>query len=156
MRYLLFAALLLTFASCTKDKQEEPMVNEFNIWDGPTIEFTKEAEVDPMVEANQDRITSSVWITRGNDGGQIFNIAEEAEYNKQNSPTGTRWAVGELSEVESLTFNSLRGTLENPKDHVGTNLVMHIVEEDVYLSVKFTRWDQNKAGGFTYERSTEN
>ena len=42
-------------------------------WDGPTMTFTKADNADPTSEANQDRITPNVWLTRGNSGGQIYN-----------------------------------------------------------------------------------
>ena len=41
-----------------------------------------------------------------------------------------------------------------PKNIVGKDLVLHLIEEDIYLSVKFKSWSQGKKGGFSYERST--
>ena len=127
-----------------------------NTWTGPNITFTKADGADPTVEANQDRITSNVWITRGNTGGQIFNIKEESVSNNTNSPTGTKWAIGTIDQKESLTFQKFRTAVGKPKDVVGKNLVMYLEDDDIYLSVKFTSWSQQKNGGFTYERSTSN
>ena len=130
--------------------------SESTIWNGTTITFTKADGVNPEEEANQDRITDNIWITRGNDGGQIFNIKTETSYNKTDSPVGTKWAVGTLDEIETLTFKKFRAAVEKPNSSlVGKNLVMYLEEDDIYLSVKFTSWSGQKNGGFAYERSTK-
>ncbi|MDB4087425.1 hypothetical protein N9523_07120 [Flavobacteriaceae bacterium] len=126
------------------------------IWNGSNITFTKADGANPEEEANQDRITDNIWITRGNDGGQIFNIKTETSYNKTDSPVGTKWAVGTLDEIETLTFKKFRAAVEKPNSSlVGKNLVMYLEEDDIYLSVKFTSWSDQKNGGFAYERSTK-
>ena len=125
------------------------------VWRGNTITFTKLDGADPSLEANQDRITSNVWITRGNTGGQIFNIKKESVSNKTNSPIGTKWAVGTLDQIDSLTFKKFREAVGKPQDVVGKNLVMYLEDDDIYLSVKFTSWSQGKNGGFAYERTSK-
>ena len=129
--------------------------NAQTIWDGPMIEFTKENNADPTKTINQDVITSDVALTRGN-SGEIYNAALESIYEKGTSPLGTEWAIGDLSELESLTFSSFRTTVGKPKFVVGKKLVLHITAENVYLSVEFTSWSQRSGGGFTYKRSTNN
>jgi hypothetical protein len=130
--------------------------SESTIWNGNTITFTKADGANPEEEANQDRITDNIWITRGNDGGQIFNIKTETSYNKTDSPVGTKWAVGTLDEIETLTFKKFRAAVEKPNSSlVGKNLVMYLEEDDIYLSVKFTSWSAQQKGGFAYERSTK-
>ena len=130
--------------------------SEPTIWNGTTITFTKADGANPEEEANQDRITDNIWITRGNDGGQIFNIKTETSYNKTDSPVGTKWAVGTLDDIETLTFKKFRAAVEKPNSSlVGKNLVMYLEEDDIYLSVKFTSWSDQKNGGFAYERSTK-
>ena len=130
--------------------------SESTIWNGNTITFTKADGANPEEEANQDRITDNIWITRGNDGGQIFNIKTETSYNKTDSPVGTKWAVGTLDEIETLTFKKFRAAVEKPNSSlVGKNLVMYLEEDDIYLSIKFTSWSEQKNGGFAYERSTK-
>ena len=135
---------------------EEQSSSESTIWNGTTITFTKADGANPEEEANQDRITDNVWITRGNDGGQIYNIAKEDSPNQTNSPVGTKWAVGTLDQIETLTFKKFRAAVEKPNSSlVGKNLVMYLEEDDIYLSVKFTSWSEQKKGGFAYERSTK-
>ena len=133
-----------------------------NIWTGTNMTFTKGDQSDPTLESNQDRITDNVWITRPNkkeDGkngyGQIYNIKEESKPDENNSPVGTKWAVGTIDQIETLTFIKFRAAVGKPKNVVGKNLVMYLEKDDVYLSVKFTSWSQGEKGGFAYERSTK-
>jgi hypothetical protein len=151
------ASIIVNLTDVEESEQEEDTTtNEpsFTIWDGPTIRFSKADDADPTLESNQDRITSSVWITRGNAGGQIYNAAMEASPNQELSPMGTEWAEGTLDEIESLTFQPFRAAVGAPRSVVGKALVMHIIQEDVYLSVTFTSWSRQRGGGFAYERST--
>jgi hypothetical protein len=129
--------------------------NAQTIWDGPMIEFTKENNADPTKTINQDIITSDVALTRGY-GGEIYNATSETVNESGISPLGTEWAIGNLSEFESLTFSSFRTTVGAPKFVVGKKLVLHIIEENIYLSVEFTSWSKGKLGGFAYKRSTNN
>tara|TARA_B100000767_G_scaffold125470_1_gene119614 strand:+ start:298 stop:1896 length:1599 start_codon:yes stop_codon:yes gene_type:complete len=133
-----------------------------NVWTGTNMTFTKGDQSDPTMESNQDRITDNVWITRPNkkeDGkngyGQIYNIKEESKPDENNSPVGTKWAVGTIDQIESLTFKKFRAAVGKPKNVVGKNLVMYLEIDDVYLTVKFTSWSQGEKGGFAYERSTK-
>ena len=123
-------------------------------WDGPLMTFTKADNANPTLEANQDRITSNVWLTRGNDGGQIYNAKTESSSSKSSSPADTRWAFGTTSNLGSLTFSTFRGTTK-PKNAVGQNMVLNLVSADIYIDIKFTSWSPGKQGGFTYERSTD-
>ena len=153
IKLLLISLLIISCSS--SDEGENTFTDSATIWKGSTITFTKADGADPNVEANQDRITSNVWITRGNTGGQIFNIKKESVSNKTNSPIGTRWAVGTLGQVDSLTFKKFREAVGKPQDVVGKNLVMYLEDDDIYLSVKFTSWSQGKYGGFAYERTSK-
>jgi hypothetical protein len=129
--------------------------NAQTVWNGPIIEFVKQNNADPANTANQDIITSSVALTRGS-GGEIYNANLETIRHKGTSPLGTEWAIGDLLEIESLTFSTFRATVDKPKNVVGKKLVLHIIEENIYLSVEFTSWSQGKLGGFAYKRSTDN
>jgi hypothetical protein len=126
----------------------------YSLWDGPVLLFTKEPNKDPNEASNQDAITASVSITRGNDGGEIYNAIIENVSTKGTSPKGTKWAIGELSDVANLSFTSFRTAVDKPREAVGKNLVLYIEEEDIYLSVVFKSWG-NKNGSFSYERSTK-
>ena len=147
---------LFSLISCSEVNDEPNDTSSSIIWNGSLITFEKSDGADPTAEANQDRLTSNVWITRGNNGGQIYNIAKENTSNKDNSPVGTAWAIGTLDQIESLSFNKFRVAVGNPKDVVGKDLVMHLIEDDIYLSVKFSSWSSGQKGGFAYSRSTAN
>lgn len=157
--FFLTAALI---TSCSDDDTDpmnpmvDPGMNEITgeIWEGADITFTKEEGSDPTTAANQDRITDNVWITRGNDGGQIFNIKQEDDSTKSTSPTDTEWARGTTADVASLSFADFRTTI-TPKEVVGENLVVHLITDDIYIDIKFSSWSQGKTGGFAYTRSTK-
>ncbi len=129
--------------------------NPVTLWKGSNTTFTKTDGADPSKAENQDRLTANVWITRGNGGGQIYNAAKENGSSKTTSPTGTKWAVGSIDQVSSLSFKDFRTAVSKPKNVIGKNLVMHLVSDNIYVSVKFTSWSSGKAGGFAYERSTK-
>ncbi|MEO0339846.1 MAG: hypothetical protein AAF242_11580 [Bacteroidota bacterium] len=128
------------------------------VWTGADITFTKNTGTDPNAEANQDRLTDAVWITRGVTGGGIFNAKEESgKANKSTSPIGTKWAIGRLDDIDRLDFKNFRAAVGSPKNVVGKNLVLHLEADNIYLSVEFTSWSQGSGangGGFEYVRST--
>ena len=130
------------------------VIPHLRLWKGDNLTFAKADDANPSSESNQDRINDDVWITRGNNGGQIFNIKTETSSNKNASPAGTEWALGSIDNVANLKFAKFRTAVGDVKKIVGKDLVLHLIKEDVYLSVKFTRWSTNKGGGFSYERST--
>ena len=155
MRNDLFYTLILFFIiSCSKEKNTTNDTSLSNIWNGPIKFFEKKDNTNQLEKINQDSITENVIITRGNNGGQIFNIAKENEADKYKSPIGTEWAIGSLNQIDSLVFKDFRLAVK-PQYVVGKKLVLHLIEEDIYLSVEFKSWSSGKKGGFSYERSTE-
>ena len=147
-----------TVSSCSTPEEEAPGdTTSATIWTGSSKTFSKAVGADHTQSSNQDRLTSNVWITRANDGGQIFNIAKESTANKNSSPAGTKWSIGSINNINTLSFTNFRTAVGKPQEVIGKNLVMYLVDDDIYLSVKFTSWSagQNDGkGGFTYERST--
>jgi len=65
------------------------------------------------------------------------------------------WAIGTTDEIETLNFESFRSAVGKPQDVVGKDLVIHLLDDDIYLSIKFKSWSQGQKGGFSYERGTE-
>jgi hypothetical protein len=122
------------------------------IWTGPTISYTQPG-TDPTQPANQDRLTDAVWITRGASMG-IFNAVTESSYTHDVSPAGTRWAYGSLANYATLTYAPWEiWNGKKPPSMIGQDAVLHLMAEDIYLSIKFTAWP-GILGGFSYERST--
>lgn len=152
----IFTISLMTFFSCNSDRTIElPEVDEREIWTGTTTTFEKADDASPDEASNQDRITDKIWITRGNTGNEIFNIKDENSATKGSSPSGTQWAIGTISDIDNLDFKSFRGAIDKPKDVVGKDLVLFLTADNIFISVKFTKWSSGKAGGFAYERSTK-
>lgn len=129
------------------------------IWNGPTMTFTKVDYADPALEANQDRITPNVWLTRGNNG-QLYNAKTESDSSKSSSPDDTEWAFGTTSNLSSLTFSTFRGT-SKPQNTVGLDMVLHLITDNIYIDIKITSWTSGQGsgngngGGFSYQRSTD-
>jgi len=151
-KLLLLFQLSIFFISCSKEGTPNE-ISSSTIWNGPLKSFTKTDGSNASEETNQDRLTAKVWITRGNNGGQIYNAAQEDKSDKYKSPIGTEWAVGNIIDLDKLIFYDFRIAIQ-PKNIVGKDLVLHLIEEDIYLSVKFKSWSQGQKGGFSYERST--
>jgi hypothetical protein len=131
-------------------------------WSGAPMTFTKNINTDETQEANQDRITSNVWITRASRQG-IFNAASENSYEDFASPKGTEWAFGNTSNLGSLTFDSWEDTHgSEPLDCIDQEMVLHLITDDIYIDIKFLTWSTGNGmgggsgGGFSYSRSTQN
>src|SRR2546430_384546 len=73
------------------------------VWNGPTVSFSKLALADPTLPANQDRLTSDVWLARGNSSG-LYNAVSETGFTDFSSPAGTEWSYGTLANYTSLTY----------------------------------------------------
>ena len=74
--------IITVIIGCSKEKNAPNDTSSSDVWDGPVIYFEKEEEADFLDKINQDSITENIKITRGNDGGQIFNIAKENSSDK--------------------------------------------------------------------------
>lgn len=123
------------------------------VWTSNKMTFTKSDYADWTLEENQDRITSNVWITRGDMQG-IFNAKTESSW-LTTSPENTEWAYGSAANWESLTFqNWVDWHGWNPPSTVGQNAVLHLISEDIYIDIKFLSWTAGGGGGFSYERAT--
>lgn len=153
--FMLLVGLSIT-VSCSEDDDATALpVNEApTVWSGERMTFTKNDGADPSEAQNQDRLTDLVWITRGNNGGQIYNAASETVVNSTTSPSGTAWAVGSINDIDDLEFGPFRSTVR-PQDVVGKQLILHLIEDNIYLEVEFISWSNGKAGGFAYERTTK-
>ena len=138
-------------------------------WTGPTLTFSKAASVDPLLPANQDRLTNDVWLTR-NDFKGLLNAVLDCDVfgctYSDNSPMGTEWATelqnsgatiaatnwAALNFVDWEVAYGDQGLLLN--NITSLPAVVHLIADDVYLDLKFTQWGAHSGGGFTYERST--
>jgi hypothetical protein len=153
------------------------------VWSGLATGFSKAADTEWSLPQNQDRITSSVFITRALGSG-IFNAESESFYTTSGgglpnvSPAGTEWAwdlMGNNSGLQiaatnwaALVFNPWKtahsgavagppGSGGGPSATVGIPGVLHVISEDIYIDIKFTSWGQGSGAGgaFSYERAID-
>ena len=125
------------------------------IYDGPLLTFEKGELTDPSLEANQDRITDNVWITRNNNGGLYNRVVNTAFSQAQGSPVDTEWAEGTLEDRDNLTFTDWRTAVNaNPPSSIGKTYVVHLITDNIFLEVTFLTWRGNNNGSFSYERTT--
>jgi|GEM_PF-2542080 len=119
------------------------------------VSFTKENNADWTLEANQDRITDNVWITRQNNQG-IYNAFNQASYpgNAVGGPSHTEWKLG--STTEAGTYSSWVSAVQNnPGLYCNNDNVMslHIIDLDLYFDVVWHSFTGgNGGGGFAYTR----
>lgn len=155
---LIFTVVVLViFTSCKKESDEQEKIPE-NIWTGPFVEFSKDAEDDWTLASNQDKITDNVTFTRANKKA-IFNIANESSYSDDfGGPSDTEWAIGNIDDWESLEYSKWIEAVDgSPTDFLNQNMVVHLVTDDIYFSIIFTLWGggaTNNSGALTYKRST--
>lgn len=124
-----------------------PLTHASTVWNGPTINFSHTS-----VGVN-DQLTSGVALTRGNGGG-LYNAVTESFASGGTSPSDTKWAVGSLANFNTLTYGACPlESGERPPNDVGTTYVVHLINEDIYLSIKLTSWTSGGTG-FAYTRST--
>jgi hypothetical protein len=133
-------------------------VRAATIWNGTNLTFTHINGSNPFLAANQDRMTSDIWLTRSSSQG-LFNANNEGGFTHFSSPVGTEWATGLLTNFASLTYHDwntwAKGVNAGPPSTVGVSAVLHLIQDDIYLSIKFTSWTSGGAGGgFSYTRST--
>ena len=126
------------------------------IWNGPTINF-----VHSNTNGNPgDQWTTGVIITRKNllgKSGGLYNAVTETGATVGISPKDTKWAIGALSNYNKLTYGPCPLEANGPASKIGTTYVVHMTNEDIYLSLKLTSWGGAGGSGdkfFSYIRST--
>jgi hypothetical protein len=106
------------------------------LWTGPDTNFTQSASnlVDELVPG-------AVSLSR-NYSQWLFNPDAGDQGPGPNTPTDTLWAFGTLDNYAALSYapfasyrnGNLSGVL------VGNPMVVHLINEDIYLSLTFTAW----------------
>ncbi len=161
MRTLSFVAMLIAGMGFASVAPAAPLV-----YTGYEVSFAKEAFADSTLPENQDSILIGVAITRGDSRG-IYNIAQEDSFFDNSSPAGTEWAFvnnnpeATLSATNwaALTFADWQtangGGGGGPLNTVGQDAVVHLIDQDIYLDIRFTEWGVGTGGGgsFAYDRA---
>ena len=121
------------------------------IWTGEKITFSK------LALGDADALTSNVTLKRGANSG-LYNNVSETE-NTSISPADTRWAYGTTQDdLSSLSFDTFKNAVgqgnQGNKPPMGSDLVLHLVTDDIYMDITFLTWETN--GNYSYERSSPN
>jgi hypothetical protein len=102
-------------------------------------------------------MTTGVAITRGSSGG-LYNAVTESGATAGVSPKDTEWALGSLTDFATLTYGPCPLESGNrPPNDVGNTYVVHLVNENIYLSLTLTGWGGAGGSGdntFSYTRTT--
>lgn len=148
LRNLVPSAFCIAFAGASP-------IRAATVWNGPITNFSKSPFADWTQPANQDRITDKVWFTRANSQGP-FNANAESFFTHSFSPADTEWASGQLVDYATLSYTNWDVWAAHfPPDSVGVEAVVHLISDDIYLSLKFSSWSSGgTGGGFSYDRST--
>ena len=115
------------------------------------IEFTKQDSADWILPENQDRISSSIWITRKHNQS-IFNIAREDGYSVSNSsPLGTLWSNAPTVNTQSSDYTSFVAMHEgNPQCIINDTVSLYIPDYERYFDLIFLSFSGgNSSGGFS-------
>lgn len=152
---LLVACVLASVATATP-----------TVYSGFDVSFAKASFADPFAAPNHDSIVTNVMLSRGTTGG-LFNLAQESSFVTNTSPLGTAWAFKSnnpgqtiaASNWAALSFTDWQTSLGGG-GNLATNIldgsgVLHLIDDDIYLDIRFTAWGVGSpaGGSFAYERS---
>jgi hypothetical protein len=127
-----------------------PLAHAQTIWNGPGITFSHTPQ-----NGLEDQLTPGVEIARAGNGG-LYNAVTESGATVGVSPKDTEWALGSLSNYSSLNYGPCPlESGESPQNDVGDTYVVHLVSEDIYLSLTLTGWGVGSGNtSFSYTRTT--
>lgn len=145
---LLGAASLMWVAFDTTSAQAS------TVWTGPNTNFTQ------TVSAPMDILVSnSVAISR-QPGSFLYNPYVDLFGPGEGTPSGTEWAFGTVASHGAFeSFSQIRADGAAAGQHVGQYIVgkamvLHLINEDILISLTFTAWPMFGGSTFTYNRST--
>jgi hypothetical protein len=140
-------ALLACFAATMFSAHATP-----TLWTGPNTNYTQSAAHPADV-----LVPGAVSLSR-NFSHWLFNTNTDHLGASTGTPSDTEWAFGALTNFASLSYKSFalfrNGNLSGVLVGVPPKpMVVHLINENIYLSVTFTAWPQG-GGFFAYTRST--
>jgi hypothetical protein len=136
------------------------------VYSGFDVSFSKSSFADPFVSPNFDSIVNDVALSRGDTAG-ILNVAQESSFVTNTSPVGTAWAFKSNNPGKTiaatnwadLTFADWQSSLGGGGNLATAILdgsgVLHLIDADIYLDIRFTAWGVGSpaGGSFAYERA---
>jgi hypothetical protein len=130
-----------------------PMCPAATVWTGPNITFTKSTATPA------DTIITGKVVLRRQSSKWLINLAAGETSATATSPKDTEWAFGDIANFATLTYQTM-GALHNQAAGnmqaflVNRPMVLHLINEDIYISIKFTTWGRFGVGTVAYTRST--
>jgi len=129
-----------------------PLAEAATLWTGPTMGFNQATNSTDVLIPGQVSLTRGFnrWLYNplGGDVGPV-----------SGTPSNTEWAFGSLANFNTLTYRSftqhraLAGGDMSSYLTPNKPMVVHLISQDIYLSVTFTAWPHG-GGPFAYVRST--
>lgn len=126
------------------------------VWGGPNKSFTQSGATPMDV-----LVTGAVAIARS-PGSYLYNAAVESSA-ADGTPTDTEWAFGTMANHKTLTyepFSQIHSDAQAAGQHLSVyltthgSMILHLKNEDIYITVTFTSWARPGGTTFTYLRST--
>jgi len=136
-----------------------PTIYAQTIWTGPTTNFTQTVHNS----TDSDVLVAGKVALSRNSAQWLFNTAAGETSAGDSSPLDTEWAFGSIENATSLSYTSFASYRDGNLGAVlgvaadggsPASMVLHLINEDTYVSVTFTAWGEHGSGGFAYTRST--
>lgn len=117
------------------------------------VRFIKPSWASDSDPEYQDRISETVWLTRGKQYG-IYNAYDQTSQQRQQT-SGIMLALGSIENLSELSFETISEWGQKFKNQgwLNKDIVLYLTETDEYYSFMMTSWDQGQQGGFSYTRS---
>ena len=134
----------------------EQYLDYFFASEAGNVNFVKPGWASASDPEYQDRISETVWLTRGNQHG-IYNAKNQVSQQRHQT-SGIMLALGSIENLSELTFESIsRWGRKFREDREGSWLnkecVLYLTETKEYYTFIMTSWDRGRQGGFSYTRS---
>jgi hypothetical protein len=123
------------------------------IWNGPNTGWVKSGATP------SDTIVPGVVVLTRGGNGVLYNTAAGELGPGAGSPADTEWAFGTLANPQTLTYKSMETWREGANFNfqaviLNKQMVMHIISQDIYMSIMVTNWGRSFSGTVGYIRST--
>ncbi len=123
------------------------------IWNGPNTGWAKSAATP------SDTIVPGVVVLTRGGNGVLYNTAAGEVGPGAASPADTEWGFGTLANFSTLTYKSMEtwrsgANFDFQAVVLNKQMVMHIISQDIYMSIMITNWGRFFSGTVGYIRST--
>jgi hypothetical protein len=132
----------------------EQYIDYFFASEAGNVTFVKPGWASASDPEYQDRISETVWLTRGNQYG-LYNAKNQVSQRNQQT-SGIMLALGSIENLSELTFESISkwgNKYRRDNSWLNKECVLYLTETKEYYSFVMTSWDGGRQGGFSYTRS---